>query len=176
MDGSGVPNESDDPNGSLLVPPTTSPLPSRLDESEKVEFDASAGSPLYSEAAPPVPPRTDEMMELSEDSLSSPLSSPATVETDLSSTSSSDQLSDEPTSASSVPVGPLYDDIHPVETVVVQPQSNDDQLASGGDSSGPTYTQPVLPSSSKKVVSVPPVAETVVYDDIDKFQNSQVST
>ena len=121
--------------------------------------------PLYSEAAPPVPPRTDEMMELSEDSLSSPASTPTTGETDLSSTSSN-QFRDEQTSTG-VSGDPLYDDIHLAGTVV-QSQSNGDHIVGGGDSSGSTYVQRTLPAS-------PDVScgKTVVQNG---FQPTQVSS
>ena len=195
----GVPNEFD-PTGPLLTPPTTPLLSSRSETNMKSDTCISAGSPLYSEPAPPVLPRTDEMMELSEDSLSLPLISPTTVETDLSSTSS-DQLRDEQTSAS-VSGDPLYDEIHLAGTVVqsqsngnqmasgedssgpthantksvvVQSQSNDDHTMPSGVSSGPTYAQPMHPTFSENTVSAPPATEPVVYDEVDKFQNSQVS-
>ena len=126
--------------------------------------------PLNSDA-PPIPQRTDEMMVLSEESSSLPDSRP---KIDLLSTPSSDQLGDK-VSSSSVSVGPLYDESLQTNSVIVQSQSSGDQTKPSGVSSGPTYAQPMHPTSSENTVSAPPATEPVVYDEVDKFQNTQVS-
>ena len=163
--GTGVPDEFD-PTGPLLTPPTTLLLSSRSKNYMKSDTCTSAGSPLYSEPAPAVPPRTDEMMVLSEESSSLPDSRP---KIDLLSTPSSDQLGDKLSSAH-VSVGPLYDEPLLTKLVVVQSQPNGDQTAPRGVSNGPNYAQTVLPTSSQNTVSAPPTT-----DEAGKCLNPQVS-
>lgn len=114
------------------------------------------------------------MLVLSEESSSLPDSChPIASKIDLLSTPSSDQLSDKVTiiTLASVSVSPLYNKIH-LTRIVIKPF---DQTLPSGVSCDPTYAQPMHPTSSENTVSAPPVTEPVVYDEVDKFQNSQVS-
>ena len=111
------------------------------------------------------------MMVLSEES-SSLLDSHPKI--DLLSTPTKDQLGDKLSSAH-VSVGPLYDEPLQTNSVIVQSQSSGDQTTPSCVSSGPTYAQPMHPTSSENTVSAPSATEPVVYDEVDKFQNSQVS-
>ena len=52
------------------------------------------------------------------------------------------------------------------------PSSEKQVSASEYSSGGPTYALPVLPTPSG--ITSPPVADSVVYDDINGFQNSEV--
>ena len=111
------------------------------------------------------------MMVLSKELSSLPDSRP---KIDLLSTPTNDQLGDK-LSSTSVSVGPLHDEPLQTNSVIVQSQSSGDQTTPSCVSSDPTYAQPVLPTSSENTVSAPPATEPVVYDEVDKFQNTQVS-
>ena len=140
-----------------------------LNTSESVDPIVSA---LNSDA-PPVPPRMDEMMFLSKESYSLPDSChPIAAKIDLFYTPSSDQLSNKLTiTLARFSVGPLYDGIQ-LTRIIIKPF---DQTLPSGVSSDPTYAQPMHPTSSENTVSAPPATEPVVYDEVNKFQNSQVS-
>ena len=68
------------------------------------------------------------------------------------------------------PLDPTY--AEPQLPAVNQPQSKEKQEVSpSGESCGPTYAQSVL---SSPLTSPPPVAEPVVYEDVEGFNNSEV--
>ena len=134
---------------------TQSPSEPTYDEPKLPPTSSSEDQLLQS--PPPVPPRTEESEVLMEESEYSRTCHPhTTVSMDLP-----------------LPHDPMYDELQlPVSTPKQQPQSEGKEVSTSEGSGGPTYAQTVLPPSSS--VSIPPVAEPVVYEDVKGFNNSKV--
>ena len=107
------------------------------------------------QSPPPVPPRTEDREVLLQGSLPNQGSPHIVVSIDPP-----------------PPPDPTY--ATPQLPVVNQPLSKEKQeMSPSGESCGPTYAQPVLPTSSP-VTSLPPVTEPVVYEDVKGFKSAEV--
>lgn len=137
-----------------MTSPTTHPLQSRLEGTEAVESDESGQS-----------------YDLSSNLQDNPQ---VTAQTLLSILSSDEHNNESVRHSTSDSDDHLYVELHRRGSIVIQPNSNVDCTTAIG-SGEQIYDQPTSPTSSAKVVTPPPVTDTVVYDDIEKLQNPQVS-